>query len=241
MRAPVSSFDRRKDAVERLPGQGAVGGKVPAIYRQDFRAKCQVGHGDDAGVREIRSEVGKLPQPELKIFGVMRYVEIRDQITVQNHLQQGISRSHQVSRLRQSGSTRQHWHLRFEVSRPLVMGIPLDPVGDEKSRVSYLRHDALPVARALVRPFAPRDRAVIPPTEDTKLPSTGDGSSQARLSEADWRAKQAMLVAPRLGEPSRHPQSRQDSWKDGNTLLSAGQARSVKQLPPRTAGSEGRR
>ncbi len=232
MRAPVSSVYRRKDAVQRLPGQGAVRGKIAAIYGQDFRAKCQVGHGDDAGVREIRSEVGKLPQPELKIFGVMRDVEIRDQISVQNHLKKGISRSHQVSRLRQSGSTRQHWHLRIEASCPLVMGIPLHPVGDEKSGVSYLRHDALPVARALVRPFAPRDRTVIPPMEGTKQPSTGGGWSRARLSEADWRAKQAEFAAPRLGEPSRHLQSRRDSCGEVNAWSSAGQARSVKHLPP---------
>jgi hypothetical protein len=61
LRAPISSFDRRKDAVERLPGKGAVRGKVTAIYRQDFRAKCQVGHRDNAGVREVRSEVVELP------------------------------------------------------------------------------------------------------------------------------------------------------------------------------------
>ena len=232
MRAPVSLFDRWKDAVQRLPGKCAVRGKVAAIYRQDFRAKCQVGHCDDAGVREIRSKVGKLPQPELKIFGMMRDVEIRDQISVQNHLQKGISRSHQVSCLRQSGSTRQHWHLRIEASCPLVMGIPLHPVGDEKSGVSYLRHDALPVARALVRRFAPRDRTVIPPMEGTKLPSTGGGWSRARLSEADWRAKQVEFAAPRLGEPSRHLQSRRDSFGKVNTWSSAGQAGSAEPVPP---------
>ena len=232
MRAPVSLFDRWKDAVQRLPGQCAVRGKVAAIYRQDFRAKCHVGHCDDAGVREIRSKVGKLPQPELKIFGMMRDVEIRDQISVQNHLKKGISRSHQVSRLRHSGSTRQHWHLRIEASCPLVMGIPLHPVGDEKSGVSYLRHDALPAARALVRLFAPRDRTVIPPKEGTKQPSTGGGWSRARLSEAGWRAKQAELAAPRLGEPSRHLQSRRDSCGEVNTWSSAGQARSAQPVPP---------
>jgi hypothetical protein len=110
-----------------------------------------------------------------------------------------------------------------------VMLVLLDPVGDEKSGVSDLPHDASPVDRALV----PIDRVGIPSEEDTTRPSIRAGSLRARLSEAGWREGLARLGAPQAAGPSRHPRSRQAcSWPDPNPRAAAGQERSAESVPP---------
>ncbi len=179
----------------------AIGGEIATIYRQDFRMKRKVRHGDDAGVRKVRSEIAELSEPELQVSRMQPDVEIRDQIAVQDHLQKWLGSSHQVSRLGESRSAGQQWYIECEIARPPVMVVLLDPVGDEKSGISDLRHDAWPIARALVPLSVRRDRAGIPSEEDTRRPSTRAGWSRAGLSEAGWRAGQARLVAPQAAGP----------------------------------------
>jgi hypothetical protein len=230
--APVSSFDRRKDAVERVPGQGAICRKVASICCKDFRVRRLIGKRDNAGVGQSRVEVGILLKPEEKVFRMEPNVEICAQIAIYDHLEHRLRISYHVGGLSQNRHTCQQWSLLHYTSRPSMVGISPAPVGDEKTRVSDLRHDASPPVRASSLSLGRRDRGGGLVEEDKKPPLAGAGSSRARLSGGVWRANQAMLVAPRLGEPSRHPQSRRDSYPKANAWLDAGQVRSAQPVPP---------
>ena len=227
--------DGWKDAVERLTGERAINGEVATIRREDFRAWREIGKGTDAGIRKVRLEIGEFFQPEQQVSRVECYVEFGAQVTVHKHFQKRFSGSDEVSGLGQNRSAREQGHIQREGPRPAVVEVILVKVGDQKSRVSDLRHDASPKARELSSPFQSTDRWGAPSREDTSRDSRSAPSRQAHVDEAGWRAGQARLVAPQAAGPSRHLRSRQEcSWPDANPRAEAGQERSAESdVPPK--------
>jgi hypothetical protein len=233
MNWPGSLADWREGAVEGFPGERAVYGEITAIRGKDFRARREIGKGNDAGIRKVRLEIGEFSQPEQEVSRVECYVEFSAQVTVHKHFQKRFSGPDEMSGLGQNRRACEQGHIQRESSRPAVVDVILVKVGDQKPRVSDLRHDALPKTRALVSPFQSTDRAGAPSRQDTSRDSRSARSLQERLGEADRRATQAKLVAPQAAGPSRHPRFRQEcSWPHSNSRAEAGQEGSAESGVP---------
>ncbi len=232
MNWPGSLADRRKGAIERFSCECAICGEITTIRSEDFRARREIGKGNDAGVRKVRLEIGKFPQPEQQVSCVEGYVEFSAQVPVHKHFQKRFGGADEISGLGQNRRASEQGHIQREISRPAVVDVLLVKVGDQKSRVSDLRHDASPKARPLVSPFQSTDRAGAPSREDTSWDPMFARSQQVRVDEADRRATQAMLVAPPRAMPSRRPQSQKAySLSD---FTARGAARQVKKpVPPK--------